>query len=514
MPKVTSTLTVRGNGQQNSFSNTKNYTEETVTKFYLDASDGFTDVIAFSPDDESPTKTCTSTAAPQAFCLYNSGTTALEIEIQNTKWAHAGPDTVADEAVFNSMILPAGEMFFSNNMRLLQRDAGNSGALGASTTLETATSKVVAFDATHSKGAAISGMITATEDAADATTIVLDAGGNKLREGDYLFFDTSTSDAMRVVTVTSDTSIEVERGVLGYTAQVIPNDTQVYSYAGNILHDKNTEDDSGVNIRTDRAGRFRGQLLGDSGVFPRGTAATTVASGIVPGSAAVQFPIHGGYQNLGVSILASESTGLAVSTDYDFRITDSLGTTADIRFTTDSSDVSWGKVIRLINQAFIDAKLDYECGIVGKDVRFSAKKWIDGDSITLLDDAGGKVEPWGVGNVPDTAAHESPVKTRWPNTKVTDIHSGKKVKNTQNMLIDTGNGTLQGQNGSATIDYDTGIIDIKGPYRCEFKTSFAYGSAHSGIPTRASNNSNMVKLIGARSCNVLKNGELTLICYS
>ena len=95
-----------------------------------------------------------------------------------------------------------------------------------------------------------------------------------------------------------------------------------------------------------------------------------------------------------------------------------------------------------------------------------------------------------------------------------ETNEERRFKNTQNMLIDTGNGTLQGQNGSATIDYDTGIIDIKGPYRCEFKTSFAYGSAHSGIPTRASNNSNMVKLIGARSCNVLKNGELTLICYS
>jgi len=255
-------------------------------------------------------------------------------------------------------------------------------------------------------------------------------------------------------------------------------------------------------------------LFGDSGVEPRGTAQTRVASGIVPGSVAIQFPEHGGYQNLGVSIASGDTTSLVVSTAYAFRITDSLGTTSDIEFTTDSSDVSWGKVIELINQAFVDAALDYTCGIVNGDVRFSAKKWIDGDSITLVDDADSSNEPWGVGNVPDTAAHESPVKTRFPRATVTDVQSGKKVKNTKNMLIDDGNGRLVGSVGSGTIDYDSGIIDIRGLYRAEFKTSFSYGSAHSGIPTRAANLSNMVKLIAARSCNSLKNGEVTLICYS
>ena len=135
MANVKTTLTIAGNGNSNSFSNSKNYTEETVTKFYVDATDTFTDLIAFSPDDESPTKTATSTAAPKSFCIYNSGTTGVEIQIQNTKWAHGAPDTVSDEAVFNSMILGAGEMFFSNNLRLMQRDTDNSGALGASSAL-------------------------------------------------------------------------------------------------------------------------------------------------------------------------------------------------------------------------------------------------------------------------------------------------------------------------------------------------------------------------------------------
>ena len=511
MANVKTTLTVEGNGNTNSFSNTKNYTEEVVTKFYVDQTDTFTDIIAFSPDDDSPTKTATSTGAPQSFCLYNSGSVGLEIQIQNSKWAHAAPDTVDSEAVFNSFILGAGEMFFSNNMRLMQRDADNSGAMGGTALLVLATGNVATLDATHSKGGDM-GADTDTEDTASSTTIALDGAGAKFRAGDYIFFDTSTSDAMLVTAVTTNT-LTVERNVLGYTAQTIPDNTDVYMYAGTHLHDKGTEDDSGTNIRTDAQGRFKGQLLGASGVVPRGTGATDVAGGIVPGSAVIQFPESGGYQNLGVAVGSTDSTGLAVSTAYEFRITDSLGTTADIAFTTDSSDVSWGKVIELINQAFVDANLDYTVGIVNGDVRFSAKKWIDGDSITLVDPSSG-TEPWAVGNVPDTAAHETPIKTRFPSLRITDVQSGKSVKNTKNMLVDDGNGNLVGEVGSGTIDYDTGIVDFTGLYRAEFKTSFNYASAHAGIPTRASNKSNMVKLIAARSTNGYKNGELTLICYS
>ena len=509
MANVKTTLTVEAGATKNSFTNNKNYTEETVTKYYVNNADGFTDLIQFSPDDDSPTKTGISTGAPKAFCIYNNGSTGVEIQIQSAGWA--ADSTAATPAMFLSTMLGAGEMFFSNNMRLIEGADGNSNALGASTSLDLATNKVATLDATHSKGGDLA-CDTDTEDTSSSTTIALDDGGEKFREGDYIFFDTSTSDAMKVVSVSGDT-LTVERNVLGYTAQTIPNNTDVFIYAGSHLHDKGTEDDSGTNIRTDANGRFRGQLLCDSGGVPRGTGATAVAGGIVAGSASIQFPLHGGYQNLGVNVSSTDSTGLAVSTAYEFRITDSLVTTADIAFTTDSSDVSWGKVISLINTAFSDANLDYKVEIVNGDVRFSAKKMIDGDSITLVDPSSG-TEPWNVGNVPDTAAHESKVSTRYPDEKITDVESGKRVKNTQNMLIDDGNGNLIGDIGSGTIDYDTGIVDFTASYRAEFKTSFAYGSAHAGIPTRASGLENMVKLIAGRSMNPMKNAEITIVCYS
>ena len=513
MANVKTTLTITGENT-NSFSNSRGYTEEVVSKFYVDNTDTFTDLIQFSPDDESPTKTATTTAAPKAFCLYNSGSTGLEIQMQTTKWTHAAPDTVSDEEEYNSMLLGAGEMFFSNNLRIIQTSAENSAGEGGTSALALASDKVsTALTSSVARGGAIGAAIDG-EDSSSATSIAVDDAAEKFRAGDYIYVDATTDDVFRVVTVDSATTMTVERDVLGYAAQTLQNASNIYMFAGSHLHDKGTEDDSGVNIRTDKQGRFKGQLLGDSGTVPRGTSTTAVAGGIVAGSVAIQFPEHGGYQNLGISIASSDSTGLVVSTTYAFRITDSLGTTSDIEFTTDSSDVSWGKVISLINTAFKDGGLDYTCAIVNADVRFSAKKWINGDSILLADDADSSNEPWGVGNVPDTAAHEKPVKTRFPRPTITDVKSGKKVKNTKNMLIDDGNGNLIGDFGSGTIDYDSGIIDIVGLYRAEFKTAFSFASAHAGIPTRASTLSNMVKLIAGRSTNAYKNGELTVICYS
>ena len=167
----------------------------------------------------------------------------------------------------------------------------------------------------------------------------------------------------------------------------------------------------------------------------------------------------------------------------------------------------------MINQAFVDLPVDYTCEIINGDVRFSHKKWVNGDSLSVADPSVG-TEPWDVGNVPDTDAHESKIYTRFPTATTTDVQSGKKIKNTKNMLIDDGNGRLVGNIGSGTIDYDSGVVDFTGPYRAEFKTAFSYASAHAGIPTRATALSNMVATISGRSTNAYKEAELTLVIYS
>ena len=518
MANVKSTLTVEANGTTNSFTNTKQYIEEKITKYTLDEGDDTTEFYtmhSFSP----ATKTGNSSAAPSAFCIYNSGTTGAEVQFTTAAWGADAPDTATgiDETSYMTFLIGAGEMIYSNQLRLINYSDETSAGRGAISALALASDKVsTALTATSARGGDTTANVTGNHDAS-ATALTLDNLSEKFRVGDYIFFDLSTDDVARVVSVDSATQITVERSVLGYDAQVIVSDSgtkDIYMYAGSHLHNKSTEDDAGVNIRTDANGRFKGMLLGDSGVVPRGSTEGTASRGIVAGSVVIQFPEHGGYQNLGVNVSSTDSTGLATGATYAFRIQNGLGVaTAEISFTTDSSDVSWGKVNSLINKAFSDANLDYKVEIVNGDVRFSHKKMIDGDSVTLADPSSGTT-PWNVGNVPDTDAHEKPVLTRYPNTTVTDVGSGKRVKNTQNMLVDDGNGNLIGDIGSGTIDYDTGIVDFTASYRAEFKTSFAFESAHAGIPTRASGSENMVSIIAGRSMNSLKNGEITITCYS
>ena len=518
MANVKTTLTVAGDGTTNSFSNLKNYTEEKVTKYVLDqgVASEFYEMHSFSPS----AKSANSSAAPKAFCIYNHGTTGAEIQFTTTAWAADAPDTASgiDETSYMTFLLGAGEMIFSNQLRIINYSELNSAALGDTSALALASDKVsTALSSTSARGGDTTANIDG-EDNATATAIAVDNFAEKFRAGDYVFFDLSTDDVFKVVSVDSATALTVERGVLGYTAQTLTAGADLYMYAGSHLHNKGTEDDSGIHIRTDAQGRWKGMLLGDSGEVPRGSTEGTASRGIVPGSVAIQFPEHGAYQNLGVSVSSSDSTGLVASTAYAFRITNKVSgasaTSSDIEFTTDSSDVSWGKVISLINQAFVDANLDYKVEIVNGDVRFSAKKWVDGDTLLLVDDADSSNEPWGIGNVPDTGDHETPVPTRFPTETTTDVKSGKKIKNTKHMLIDDGNGNLVGDIGRGTIDYDSAIVDITGLYRAEFKTAFNYGSVHSGIPTREANNSNMVGSISGRSTNTHKDAELTLVIYS
>lgn len=516
MANVKTTLTLETDGQTTTtFSNTKKYTEETITKFYVNASDSFSDLMQFSPSDDAPTKTSTVAGAPSSFCIYNSGNTGVEIMLSGAGFTDANVLATGTDH-FQSFILGSGEMFFSNTMRIVECADATSVAFGATSALKNATSCVeTALSTTSARGADM-GMNTNGSHAADATTLTVTDGTECFRVGDYLYVDATNPDVVQIVSIDTETTATMRRGVLGYTAQTLQTAKDIYMYAGTHLHDKNTsEDDSGVKIRTDRAGMFKGQLLGTSGAVPRGNDLDAECAGVVPGSVSIQFPLHGAYRELGLSISARESSGLSTGTAYAFRIQNSLATTADIEFTTDTSDVSYGKVVSLINQALVDGgHIDFKCEIINGDIRFTSKKMLENDTLTLLDDADGSNEPWAVGNIPDTANHEACVPTTFPQLTITDNKSGKAVKNTQNMLVDDGNGNLVGTIGSGTIDYDSGRITMKGPFRSEFKTSFAFNSAHAGSPRSGTHTSNMVISIKGRSCTPNSNGEITLISYS
>ena len=218
MANVKTTLTIAGNGTSNSFSNSKNYTEETVTKFYVDATDTFTDLIAFSPDDESPTKTATSTAAPKSFCIYNSGTTGAEIQITNAKWAHAAPDTLGTAGAYNSFLLGAGDFMYLPALRAMSWDSANSAGNARLIDNEAPDSNMYidsGVDSNDGTGDDITG-------SASVTNLILEADGdtNYFHVGDLIRVN---NEIMEVTAVGDDsdaanTNLTVIRGVYGSTA--------------------------------------------------------------------------------------------------------------------------------------------------------------------------------------------------------------------------------------------------------------------------------------------------------
>ena len=200
MANVKTTLTVEGNGTSNSFSNTKNYKEEKITKYVLDSGvEGGTEIYtmhSFSPS----TKSANSSAAPKAFCVYNHGTTGAEIQFTTTAWAAAAPDTASgiDETSYMTFLLGAGEMMFSNQLRIINYSEINSAALGDTSALALASDKVsTAMTSTVGRGGAM-GAATSGEDSATSTAIAIDDFAEKFRVGDYIYVDATTDDVFRV----------------------------------------------------------------------------------------------------------------------------------------------------------------------------------------------------------------------------------------------------------------------------------------------------------------------------
>ena len=98
MSKVKTTLIVEAEETISSFSNSKNYSEEKVTKYVLDegVASEFYEMHSFSPS----AKSANSSAAPKAFCIYNHGTTGAEtFELTLTETGVAGTGAIGTESV-------------------------------------------------------------------------------------------------------------------------------------------------------------------------------------------------------------------------------------------------------------------------------------------------------------------------------------------------------------------------------------------------------------------------------
>ena len=226
---------------------------------------------------------------------------------------------------------------------------------------------------------------------------------------------------------------------------------------------------------------------------------------------AIKF-YESGYQELGLSnITSATSTGLTASQQYLIDITVDNGTKfQDLTFTTDSSDLSFGKVITLINDAlntqFYTAGNLFEkrvtVSIVNGDVRFTSGSHLSTSAILIEDtgDANSLFDASAIGRFPSAGTIEAPVAARLPKDTIIDGKSGISIQNVANMAYDDGYGVIKGV-ANGTLNYETGAINFTGKPNAEFTVAVSYGSSQSGGNRFSTDDGNCITAISARSVN-------------
>ena len=283
--------------------------------------------------------------------------------------------------------------------------------------------------------------------------------------------------------------INVKRGLYGSTAATGAADGDpVRLPFFNAYHDY----DKYSVAQTDSNGKFKCYNF-----FGVGRSATEV-QGIVPGSVALKFYTEGAYQSLGLSgITSGTNSGLTASTAYEFDIQVDGATNFDnLSFTTDSSNLNFGGTNGIISK--IQAALDTQyytagnlfekkvtVGIVNGDIRFTSGSNLSTSAIALTAGSTGTAEFFGTGRIPAVGSINGAVAARLPDDVVYDKITYATSPNTGAFIYDDGYGRLFG-NGSGTINYETGALDMTGcPVNSEFVYSCLHTSAFSGKLTES-----------------------------
>ena len=230
-----------------------------------------------------------------------------------------------------------------------------------------------------------------------------------------------------------------------------------------------------------------------------------------------------GYQEMGLGgVTASSNSGLAASTTYQFTVTADGGSAYDLSFTTDSADLSVGKVLNLIQSQMDTAyyassgnlkNKKVSVGLVGGDIRFTSHNRTRASAIALGDSSSGGTDIWSVGIFPAVANVEGAVASKVPDDVVYDKVNYTSSPDLSIFSYDDAKGNIIGGEASGTINYETGAIDITGPANAEFVVSLNYDSAHSGGVNESDNEQNTIKEISARSCNSKINAEVEILGF-
>ena len=481
-------LTATKSGQYNEIFNIRQIVDNTET--------------AISFLSATSTKGAATLPDLKSFIINNIGNVGAEIIVRVFTHTNGTPDTTGSN-VFIKYLLGADDFIYFPNLRKMYGSGLNSAATAYALTDEVPDSNMYRAVDNAAEGDA---QIIGAEFASSTTAIVL-----SVEEGAYFY----VGDLIRVeneimeVTSISGDNLTVIRGTHGSTAATHANTTPLRYPFFNAYADF----DKYTTVQTDESGRFKATNLIGYGRNTDGSG-NRESMGIVAGSFSCKF-YESGFCELGLSnITSSTNTGLTASTAYLMDITVDGGTKfQDLTFTTDSSDLSFGKVISLIQDAlntqFYTAGNLFEkrvtVSIVNGDVRFTSGSRLSTSAILIEDtgDANSLFDASAVGRFPAAGSIEAPVAARLPRDTIIDRRSGLESKNISQIAYDDGHGNIRGVGGmQGTLNYETGeILFQSAPANANFVISANYGSSQSGGNKYTANDSNCLTEIFGRSVN-------------
>ena len=420
----------------------------------------------------------------------------------------------------NTLLRPNDFMYLPHNV-LFSYDHDSSIATSASSdTASTATSGTTAqfidVDASsrgdgqtrNSAGLIETGIRTDTtgvQTSATATTITVDSN-YYFKVNDILAVtnaDAST-EFLKVISIPSATTIEVERAILGSSADEIENNALFFLYYKTEVAD--------TIVKSNYNGVYQANTL-----FGYGRSSLSQPQGITMGSVGIKVR-EPAYQEFGMTgQTPSTSTGLTVSTSYDFDLVLDGHSNYQGVFTTDSSNVNWGGTNGVMAKINLLLETAYEAGtfshlplmsIINGDIRITSGSRLSTSAVALADGtgAGTNMLSGSAGRIPNVDNFVKKL-TKFPDDNETD-----------KIIFDNGRGLLIGGQGNGTIDYNSGAIYLDTSPNAEFQVSAYYNSLLSGDLNNSDNSSGIpanprINNIVARSTNPYKDATIRVIVY-
>ena len=508
MPNYTATTTISTERGLLSASKSGAYNEVINITQVVDNSTGFVAIAS-----GSSTKGKATLADCKSLIIKNSGISGAEIQIKTYTTTNGTPDTTGSVAYFN-YLLASGDYIYFPSMRQFDMSGNTSG--GDAYTLSNQAPHSDMYVALNNAAAGDAQLLNGTELASGttATSVTVDEGAY-LYAGDLIRLE---NEICEVVSIASDV-LTIIRGTHGSTAATHADDVAIRMPFFNAYENFTAATGGYDTVQTNDRGMFKStNFFG----YARNTdgSGNRESNGIVAGSFSGKF-YSSGYQELGLADVTShKNTGLTASTEYEFDIQVDGGSNFDnLSFTTDSSDLSFGKTIQLI-QAALDTQYytsgnlfekKVNVGIVNGDVRFTSASNLSTSAIALTAGSSGTAEFFGTGRIPTVAKLGGAVASALPPDTIIDKKSGLEIPNVGGMFYDDGLGNIKGT-CSGTISYDQGLLDIRSaPPNANFVVSANYGSGHSGGNKFSSNAANSIVTISGRSANSKFNTTIEII---